>query len=71
MQEAGGHFDISYLNNVNSFVIDTDLKILCLNVCGLRKRLEYPEFIELTNDYDICCFQETKTDDYDSLFVPG
>ncbi|CAG2185838.1 unnamed protein product [Mytilus edulis] len=42
-----------------------------LNVCGIKKRLQYPEFIELINRYDIICLQESKTDNCDEIFVPG
>ena len=29
-----------------------DLKIVSLNVCGLKSRVQYPEFVELLNQYD-------------------
>ena len=47
------------------------LNILSLNVCGIKKRLQYPEFIELINRYDIICLQESKTDNCDEISVPG
>jgi len=41
--------------------------ILCLNCCGLQKRLNYPEFEILIKLNDIVCFSETKTDDLDKI----
>ena len=40
-------------------------------MCGLNKRSNYPEFIELVNKYDVLCFVETKTDDCDQIDLPG
>ena len=40
-------------------------------MCGLSKRANYPEFIELVNKYDVLCFVETKTDDCDQIDLPG
>ena len=42
-----------------------------MNCCGLKLRLQYPEFCELLNQYDIVCLQETKTDDLDTIEFPG
>ena len=42
-----------------------------MNVCGLKSKLQYPEFVELVNKYDIVCFQESKTDDYDEINLSG
>ncbi|CAG2241030.1 unnamed protein product [Mytilus edulis] len=47
------------------------LDILSLNCCGINKRLQYPEFCELLYDHDIICLQETKTDDLDTINLPG
>jgi hypothetical protein len=47
-------------NNSN----DNLLRIVCLNCCGIKTRLQYPEFRNLIQSYDIVCFVETKTDDY-------
>jgi hypothetical protein len=38
---------------------------------GLKRRIHYPEFLELVNDYDILCFVETKTGDVDEIDLPG
>lgn len=43
--------------------LDRKIKILGLNVCGLNRRLNYPEFSDFISCYDILCFTETKTDD--------
>ena len=41
----------------------TKLRILRLNVCGLKIKLIIPDFSLLTSKYDILCFQESKTDE--------
>ena len=51
--------------------IDNQLKILSLNVCGLITKSNYPEFIELIQNYDIIGIQESKTDDCDFVNIPG
>jgi hypothetical protein len=38
-------------------------KILALNRCGLKNKLQYPEFQELLSANDIICLVESKTDD--------
>ena len=48
-----------------------DLKLLSLNVCGLKSKLKIPEFIETVNSYDIVALQESKLDDVDNIEVPG
>ena len=47
------------------------VNILCLNCCGLQKRLNYPEFYELISKYDILCLVESKSDDLDFFNIPG
>ena len=59
----------SVYNNVNSN--DNLLRIVCLNCCGIKTRLQYPEFRTLIQSYDIVCFVETKTDDIDIITLPG
>ena len=46
---------------------NSDIKILSLNVCGVKHRLFYAEFQCLINKFDIVCFQETKLDDIDII----
>lgn len=48
-----------------------DIKILSLNVCGLKSKLKIPEFTDMLNLYDIIAIQETKLDDADSVELPG
>ena len=61
------------VKNISDSVIDDicTLNILSLNCCGLKLRLQYPEFCELFQKYDIICLQETKTDDLDVIELPG
>ncbi len=41
------------------------IKVMSLNCCGLKTRLQYPEFQNLIQSNDIMCLVETKTDDID------
>lgn len=41
-----------------------------MNVCGLKKKLTYPDFNEIIQTHDICIFVETKLSDLDVLNVP-
>ena len=43
--------------------VQQNLKIMCLNVCGLVSKLQNEIFIEECKRNDILCFCETKTDD--------
>ena len=49
----------------------TDFKFLTLNCCGIVNKMNYPEFVELIQNHDFICLTETKTDDLDSIIVPG
>ena len=49
----------------------SNLKILSLNVCGLKSKLIHPEFIDLLNQYDIIGLQESKLDDIDIVDIKG
>jgi exonuclease III len=42
-----------------------------LNVCGIHKRLQYPEFNEFVKRFDVIGSQETRVDDSDDLQLPG
>ena len=44
---------------------------MSLNVCGLKSKLNCPEFISLINQYDIIGVQESKLDDVDSIAING
>ena len=58
---------------IRSTVGDTNsdklLRLLSINVCGLKSKLIIPEFQSLIQGYDIIGVQETKCDDYDSLVL--
>ena len=47
------------------------LKCASLNVCGLRRRILYPDFGELISHYDIFSVSETKLGDLDLIILPG
>ena len=47
------------------------LKYGFLNVCGLRRRLMYPDFCDKLKEYDIFGVVETKLDKYDVMNVKG
>ena len=40
-----------------------------MNVCGLRKKLNFSEFFNFVCNYDILCFTETKTDNTDVIDI--
>ena len=44
------------------------LKFLLLNVCGLRSRLKFAEFIAFVTSFDFIILVETKTDDLDASY---
>ena len=45
----------------------SNLRLLTLNVCGLRAKTLFPEFTNLVNEHDIIGLQETKTDQIDQI----
>ena len=53
--------------NLSNYHFDKDLNIGSLNVCGLKSRLNYQEFVEVIKSYHIFCVQETKIDDFDAI----
>ena len=42
------------------------LPIGSLNTCGLKRKTDYPEFQNLSNQYDVFCIAESKLD-YDDV----
>ena len=54
-----------------SHTCEYNLSFLSLNTCGIISKLNCPEFISLIQNYDIIGVQETKTDDYDTVTIPG
>ena len=69
-----GHEQDTYTSQNNSKQNNSkshQLKCGSLNVCSIRRKLLYPEFRELINDYDLFCVTETKLDSYDIVDVPS
>ena len=50
---------------------ENELNFGCLNVCGLKRRVHFPEFQETLSDFDILCVTETKLDHTDVISIPG
>ena len=48
-----------------------EVKMGSLNVCSLKRRLEYPEFQKLVKSYGNLCVLESKLDDYDVTSLNG
>ena len=77
IRRVGGGDSLLHLNSeqyvlhTHTSIEETELKLLSLNVCGIRSKLNYPEFINLINSYDIVGVQETKTDELDTVDIPG
>ena len=51
--------------------LENKLLISSINVCGLRRKLLYPEFTDFIQTFDIIGLQETKTDSLDQLQLDG
>ena len=51
--------------------LNKTIQFATLNVCGLKTRSNYPDFIEYCNNYDFLCFTETKIDETDVISIPG
>jgi exonuclease III len=47
------------------------LKLCALNVNGLKRRIEYPDFVAFIGNYDIFCISETHTDNNDIVDITG
>ena len=47
------------------------MNILSLNTCGLRSKLNCPDFVDYLSKYDCIGLQETKLDDIDSVSISG
>lgn len=59
----------SKTNNVKPQELETNIKCGILNVCGLKRRLEYPNFVETVNEYDFFFTVESKLDVYDHIRI--
>ena len=64
--QAGATFSMACENETAH---SENLKFGYLNVCGLKQRLEYPEFIEFIENYDIICLAETHSDQCDIIEI--
>ena len=54
--------------NNHSNVLNKDaLRLLSLNVCGIKTMSKYPELRDLLDNYDIVCLTETNPDDIDVI----
>jgi hypothetical protein len=40
-----------------------------LNVCGIKNRVNFPDFVELISKYDVFCCTECKIISYDELCI--
>ena len=49
----------------------SNIRLLTLNVCGLRAKTLFPEFTNLVNEHDIIGLQETRTDQIDDIDLKG
>lgn len=63
------HLNMPYQDSRGKDLV-TDLKdnciqFGCLNVCGLKQRLNYPEFVDFVNSFDVVCVSETHLDSFD------
>lgn len=52
---------------INTFSISVGF----LNVCGLKRRMQYPDFCSFIQNYDIICLAETKLDASDVISLDG
>ena len=58
------------LNRTHNKQLD-NITVGFLNVCGLRRRLQYPDFCQFIQKYDVICFAETKPDQADVISCSG
>ena len=60
-----------FLNTNNCTLVTDSIDVLCLNVCGLKSKLLYPDFRDLIASKDILIFLESKSDALDVYDVPS
>ena len=71
-QVEESNVSINTNSSINKLSIDKkSLNFASLNVCGLRRKVLYPEFSDLVKSYDLFCVCETKIDKYDDINLPG
>ena len=59
-------------NNTEAATVNINsLKILSLDVCGIKTKLLSPDFSNLIENYDILVCIESKTDKLDILNIPN
>ena len=51
-------------------VSNKTLQFATLNVCGLKTRSKYPDFVDFCNKYDFLCFTETKIEETEVISIP-
>lgn len=70
----GSSFTKNSKNNNSPKSEDTaskkSFKFASLNVCGLKRKVLFPEFSSLVNNYDVFSVCETKLDKYDFIDLP-
>ena len=47
------------------------MKCGSLNVCGIRRKMQYPEFRDLISNDDLFCVTKSKLDNHDLVTMPG
>ena len=47
------------------------MKCGSLNVCGIKRKIQYPRFRDLISNYDLFCVTESKLDNHDLVTMPG
>ena len=59
-------------NNISSLEQTQQiLSCVALNVCGIKSKLIFPEFISFIKNHDIICFSESKLADTDTVEIEG
>ena len=47
------------------------MTLVSLNACGLKSKVNCPDFVNFLYEFDIICIQESRLDDVDQITVPG
>jgi hypothetical protein len=56
---GGGLYSTPFMYSLSKQkLIISEIKCICLNVCGIKSKLFLPEFIQLITTHDICIFIE-------------
>ena len=62
---------VSTVNCTHARYNQKTIKCASLDACGLRRKVQYPEFCSLVDQYDLFCVCETKLDTYDEIKLSG